>query len=260
MHSLISQFLDFKRALDVLQRDPRSPDEQAYAQAANELPVFKKAVLAAKHKKSAPPQVQEQLVVLAAHAAAGQMLKHETLGPKAQAVIDAFIKSGEAADEARTLITQMMLEEAFGFGEDVDHFDADFMSESLDSMVALAATSQDTVDDLIEVFAKADAVTKPQRIAVADAILKSHWENGPFLFSADATDDALQELLTAETEESHKSILALAEEFLQLLATRNYIGKERLKRLLFVVRNIEFYSDGDDEEFGDEDNENENES
>jgi hypothetical protein len=239
MHPLIFRFIDLKNAVEALEGSAVSPDEKALQNAGEALPNSKSMVLSAKGKKSAPPAVQEHLIVLASHAAGLRLLEHETLGLKAHAVLKALIKEGATAEDAHAILAQTALEEAFGYSTDIDSFDAEFVAETLETWLNLAGVTQETVDALIESFVKNEKQDQPQRLAVAETLLASAWAQGPASLNPESLDEALDSLLAGETSGSFPKILVLVEQFLKHLNNHKLLGKERLSRLVSIARSAQ---------------------
>ncbi len=240
MHPLIARFLDLPVAVSALERADQavalSADEQALAEAAAAHPKSKAAVLKAKGKTQVSPESQQHLILLTIEAATALVTGDAMLGPKVSSAKEALKAEGADEEEAYQLIAQSVLEEAFGFAEDPGHFDAAFLSETLDGLVPLAAVNSDVVDAWLEKFSKQAGPQQALRLTVAETLLDAAWSEGPQPISAEHVDDALEALATSIASSEFVKAGEALTAFLQYLALQKIIGPMRLERLTHLVR------------------------
>lgn len=240
MHPVIARFLDLSAAVTALEKKEQAAsldaDEAAFAAAAEKEPRARAALLKSKGKKSASPETQQQLIVLATRAAAARVADDAALGPKVKAAVAALVAEGATDEEAQALVAQCVLEEAFGYAEDPDHFDAPYLGETLDSLVPLAKLDGDTVDEWLEAFAKEDAAQKALRLSVAETLLEAAWSEGPQPISPEHLDDAIEHVADAVAESEFEKATETLALFIGFLAGKGVVGKERAARLTHILR------------------------
>lgn len=259
MHPVIARFLDPAAASSTLDKaargDALDDDEAALAAVGNEYPELAEAVRAAAGRKSPPATTQQHLIVLATRAATRRLLADTTLGPRVQDTLAALEPYGTRED-AMALVSQAVLEEAFGFAEHPDRFDAAFLEETLASLAHLAALERDVVDDWIDAFVKASADERPLRTRVAEALLEAAWSDGPEPINPEHLDDALDTLAESLTFEEVPHAAEVLADWLALLGRKQVVGPLRLARLKDILRSAatsgEWAAD-DDEDAEDED-------
>ncbi|MBL9039358.1 MAG: hypothetical protein JNG84_12645, partial [Archangium sp.] len=183
MHPLIARYLNAPALIEVLEKADQavalSPDEAAMAAAATAHPSSKAAVLKSKGRETLSNDAQQHMLRIIVDAALRRVSADHELGPKVRAATAALTKEGASEEEAHHLLLQAVLDEAFGWAEDPTSFDARFLGETLDGLVALAAVTSDSVDDCMEAFAKAGGENRALRYTVAEALMESAWGEGP---------------------------------------------------------------------------------
>ncbi len=240
MHPTIARFLDLSTAVATLEKleseTTLDADESALITAAAAHPGSRKAVLASKGKKKPSPEAEQHLILLATRAAARRLAVDPRLGPRIDTARAALEKAGASAEEADGLITQTVLEEAFGYAEDPDTFDADFLAETLESLPHLAVVDQETIDAWLEDFARAgDDGQRALRLKVAEEVLQAAWSDGPQPITPEHIDEALEELGDSVAASEFALAARTVEQLLAFLLTRHVIGRERLGRLSHLV-------------------------
>lgn len=235
MHPLMKRFLDVAKVIEVLEA-PADDDARALVKA---LSADGKLVqhLQASAGKPASNELQQRVIVAATRAAAERLSADARLHAKAKAGIEAVVAAGGTEDEGRSLVQQAVLDEAFGWVDDPEEFDADFLAETLDSIVPLAAVDADAVEAWVDDFVKrADAPRRPMRLAAAEALLEAAWGDGPLPIAAEHVDDAMETLAhSVASAELERAGQALAE-FLAFLGEKHLLGPTRLSRLTDVAR------------------------
>ncbi len=240
MHSLIARFLDLPKAVAALEKADQAvaltPEEAALAESAKAHPLSKAAVLKAKGKAQVSPESQQHLILLTIEAATAMISHDERLGPKVAAANEALRAEGAEADEAHQLVAQAVLEEAFGYAEDPSNFDADFLAETLETLIPISKMSSDLVDEWLEKFSKLGGDQRSLRFRVAETLVDAAWSEGPQPVSPEHVDDTLEALTsTVASSEYAKAGEALIA-FIAFLATQKIVGPQRLERLSHLVR------------------------
>ena len=263
MHPLIARFIDLPAALLALEKESADTtldtDEAALIAAAVAFPRARASVLKARGAKSPSSEAQQQLIVLATRAAAIRISIDPVLGPRVTSAKAALEAEGATASEADDLIAQAVLEEAFGYAEDPEVFDADYLAETLDSLVHLAKVTQDKLDDWLEAFARGgSAGDRALRLKVAEVLLESAWSEGPQPITPEHLDDAIEQLADTVAESEFTRAAQTLSLFLGFLAQQHLVGAQRKTRLEQVLtsataRGAE--SEDDDAEAGEDDDE-----
>lgn len=236
MHPLIARFLDLPAALSTLDKLENEAtldsDESAFINAASANPKARAAILKARDAKSPSQDAQQQLIVLGVWAATSRISLDPHLGPRITTAKAALQKEGATSEEADALIAQAVLEEAFGYAEDPEEFDAEFLAETFDSLTYLAALTQETVDGWLEAFAKkAAAGDRPLALKVAETLLESAWGEGPQPITPEHLDDAIDHLSQSVASSEFPKALTLVTALIGFLAEQRVIGPERKQRL-----------------------------
>lgn len=240
MHPLIARSLDLAAALRTLERsdagEALAPDEAAFARAAAAHPKARAALLRARGAKKASPEAQQHLIVIATRAATLRLVEDPALGPPMARARAALEAEGATAAEVDDLLAQAVLEEAFGYAEDPDHFDADFLGETFATLANLARVTQDTVDDLLEAFARqGEASERALRLTVAEHLLEAAWSEGPQPITPEHVDDAVEQLAATVAAAEFARAGAALRAFLVQLAAQGVVGPQRAARLAQVL-------------------------
>lgn len=241
MHPLIARFIDLPAAVLALEKaDQESTldsEEAALIAAATAFPKARAAVLKARGAKSPSSEAQQQLIVLATRAATLRIQVDPMLGPRITSAKAALQGEGAAETEADDLIAQAVLEEAFGYAEDPEVFDAAYLAETLDSLAYLARVTQETIDDWLEKFARAGATgDRALRLKVAEVLLESAWSEGPQPITPEHLDDAVEQLADTVAESEFTKAAEALKQFLGFLAEQHVVGTERKARLEQVLK------------------------
>lgn len=257
MHPVIARFLDLAAAENALEKsrqdDTLDADEAALVQVAAELPELAEALTEARGKKVVSPTTQQQLIVLATRAATLRLTQDPSMGPRITSAIAALESQGASRDEAEQLVSQAVLEEAFGFAEDPDRFDLEFLGETIDSLSHLGALNQDLVDEWLDVFTKAGkGEQRPFRTKVAETLLEAAWGEGPQPINPEHLDDALDHLADELAEGELPKAAGIMGELLGFLSGKHIVGPLRLARLTDILESAaasgELSGGGEDDE------------
>jgi hypothetical protein len=258
MHPLIARNLDLAKLIDTIERIGQAvaldPDEAALAAELAREPKLKADLLKAKGRSQAPGALQQRAIVLGVKAATTRLLDDPALGPRAKAALAALEAEGASAVEARALVSEVLLDEAFGYAEDPGEFDAAYVGETLDSLVPLAKVNADLVDDWLERWAKRGAPgEQAMRLAVGQALLDVAWAEGPAPIAPEHLDDTLEHLSqTVASSELGKAALAVRG-FVEFLAEQGIVGAERARRLGQLATSASLAPADSDEEEPEED-------
>jgi hypothetical protein len=260
MHPLIAKFLDLSTAVATLEK-PESAldaDETAWRNEVKNDPKARDAIVRS-GGKSANPKLQQQAIVVAVRAATARLLEDPALGPQAKEAMRALELEGASPDEARGLVAEVLLEEAFGYAEDPAHFDAAYVSETLQTLKVIAKVNADVVDDWLERWSKAGkGGDTPMRVSVAETLLDAAWSEGPQPIGPEHLDDTLEAMADAVAQSEFPQALEVLAGFLTFLASEKIIGPARLARLTAILSSAahsgETADDGeeDDDEEDDE--------
>jgi hypothetical protein len=236
MHPLIARFLSLEAARETLQKEkagePLSPEEQLFTATAAAHPQQRAEVLGVSGRKLAS-DAQASLVLLAAHSAARSIAQEPRLAEATAKAREALTGEGASEEETEAFIASILLEEAFGYEEEVDTFDADYVAEALGEVPALAALTREGVDALLLKFAQKGA-TETERTArshIAKSLFDIAWSEGPAPINPEHMDTLVEAEISGESEELQEARLRATVELLQLLSQQGLIGPLRLTRL-----------------------------
>ena len=241
MHPLIARFIDLPAALLALEKEETEStldaEEAALASAAASFPIARAAVLKSRGAKTPSSEAQQQLIVLATRAATLRLSIDPMLGPRVTSAKAALQKEGASEPEADDLIAQAVLEEAFGYAEDLEVFDAEFLAETLDSLAYLAQVTQEKVDEWLETFARGGPVgDRALRLKVAEVLLESAWSEGPQPITPEHLDDAIEQLADTVADTEFTRAAQTLTEFLGFLTQQRVVGSDRQRRLDQVLK------------------------
>lgn len=260
MHPLIARFIDLPAALMALEKAQTEStldgEEAALVTAAAAFPKARAAILKARGAKTPSSDAQQHLIVLATRAATLRISVDPMLGPHVTLAKAALQKEGASEPEADDLIAQAVLEEAFGYAEDPEVFDAEFLAETLESLAYLAQVTQDTVDEWLETFARnGPPGDRALRLKVAEVLLESAWSEGPQPITPEHLDDAIEQLADTVADTEFTRAAQTLTEFLAFLAQQHVVGSMRKSRLEQVLKSATARGaeSEDDEEPSDED-------
>ncbi|MDQ3266501.1 MAG: hypothetical protein M3Y59_23090 [Myxococcota bacterium] len=236
MHPLVSKFLSPQAALDVLDRRAREesldPDESAFLGAAERFPDYREALVASRGRKTAPPEVQQLLLVVAASAVTSTLEEDPRLGAATRAARLALGGQGATREEVDALLTTAVLEEALTSEDSPDIFEIDFFQETLESLAHLAEVNEARVTRLLD---RVDPTAGTPRRAAAGMLLETAWGDGPQPITVEHLQDvraALQELQGAPLKDALGGVEAMIAE----LAADGLVGPVRRERLEKALR------------------------
>lgn len=261
MHPLIARFLDLPAAITALEKEETEStldsEESAFLAAANAFPRARAAILKARGAKNPSSEAQQQLIILATRAATSRISVDPMLGPRVTSAKAALESEGASSAEADDLIAQAVLEEAFGYAEDPELFDAPYLAETLDSLAYLARVTQETLDEWLETFARDGAAgDRALRLKVAEVLLESAWSEGPQPITPEHLDEAVEQLADTVADTEFDKAAQTLGSFLGFLSTQHVVGalrKSRLQQVLDSATSGGAESEDDDPSAGDED-------
>ena len=236
MHPLIARFLNLDAARETLRKEkagePLDAEEQLFTAAAAKHPQQRAEVLGVSGRKLAS-DAQASLVLLAAHSAAHAIGQDAKLASATAKAREALISEGASEEETDAFISSILLEEGFGYDEEIDTFDAAFVEEALGEIPALASLTREGVDALMLKFSQKGAteLERTARAHIAKRLFDIAWSEGPTPINAEHMDVLVESDSAGEVEELQEARLRATVELLQLLAQQGLIGPMRLSRL-----------------------------
>ncbi len=236
MHPLIARFLSLEAARETFRKDKAGEaldaEEQLFIATAAARPQQRAEVLGVTGRILAS-DAQASLILLAAHTAARAIAQDARLSPATAKAREALTSEGASEDETDAFIASILLEEAFGYEEEVDSFDADFVEEALNEVPALAALTREGVDALIMKFSQKGAteVERTQRAHISKRFFDIAWSEGPAPINPEHMDTLVESEIREESEEIQEARLRATVELLQMLSQQGIIGPLRLSRL-----------------------------
>lgn len=236
MHPLIARFLDLEAARETLRKEkagePLSPEEQLFVATAAAHPQQRSELLGVSGRKLSS-DVQASLVLLAAHAATRALAQDPRLGPATAKAREALTGEGASEEETEAFIASILLEEGFGYEEEIDTFDSAYVEEALGEVPALAALTRESVDALLLRFSQqgASESERTERAHMAKALFDVAWSEGPAPITPEHMEALLEAEVSEQSEEVQERRLRALVELLQVLSREGLIGPLRLSRL-----------------------------
>lgn len=228
MHPLLLKFLtpDAARAVALKAEGTLDADQQAFADALQRFPDYAEALRNSKGR-TASPELQQMLLLVGSSAAVHQLQSHPRLGEplrKARAALEA---QGGSAEQCDFVLSVILLEEALASEESPETFDEAFVAETLDTVPALAALTEETVGELLD---EADAQEGAPGRAAAALLLQAAWEDGPQPVTVEHLEEATQGLGELPKRQRSEALRGL-EAAIAALSGRGLIGPRRRGRL-----------------------------
>ncbi|MFL5346434.1 MAG: hypothetical protein ACJ8AT_16730 [Hyalangium sp.] len=236
MHPLIARFLSLEAARETFRKEkagePLDSEEQLFTAAAAAHPQQRAEVLGVTGRKLAS-DVQASLVLLATHTAARAIAQDPKLSSVTAKAREALTSEGASEEESEAFIAAILLEEAFGYEEEIDTFDASFVEEALHEVPALAALTREGVDAMMLKFSQKGATDaeRTARAHIAKSLFDIAWSEGPAPINPEHMDTLVESEIADQSEEIQEARLRATVELLQLLSQQGLIGPMRLTRL-----------------------------
>jgi hypothetical protein len=236
MHPVLARYLTADIARETLRKqqagEDLTPEEQSFADAAAAHPKHQSVMLGVGGRVLSS-DAQASLVLLAAHAAARALREDPELAEPTRKAREALAEEGASEDEADAFIASILLEEAFGYEQEVDTFDREYVKEALGEVPALAALTKEAVDALFLAFVKGagnDAERKV-REGMARALFDIAWSEGPAPINPEHMEALLDAEVVDRPEEEQEAKVHATAQLLQALAKEGLVGPLRLSRL-----------------------------
>jgi hypothetical protein len=236
MHPLIARFLSLEAARETFRKEkagePLDSEEQLFAAAAAAHPQQRAEVLGVTGRKLASDS-QASLVLLATHTAARAIAQDPQLSSATAKAREALSSEGASEEETEAFVASILLEEAFGYEEEIDTFDASFVQEALSEVPALAALTREGVDAMMLKFSQKGAsdAERTARAHIAKSLFDIAWSEGPAPINPEHMDTLVEAEIAGQSEELQEARLRATVELLQLLSQQGLIGPMRLSRL-----------------------------
>ena len=143
MHPLIARYLSPDAARETLQKEkdgaPLEPEERLFAQTAAAHPDKRAALTGSATRRHPSSDAEASVIFLAAYAATRALAEDAQLGPATARARQALAAEGASEDETDAFLASILMEEAFGYEQEVEAFDATYVQETLGEVPALAA-------------------------------------------------------------------------------------------------------------------------
>ncbi len=237
MHPLIARYLSPEAARETLEKEkngePLGPEERLFAQTAAAHPDKRNELMGGKGKRHLSSDAEAAVVFLAAYAATRAIAEDPALKDATQKARESLQSEGANEDETDAFIASILLEEAFGYEEEVEAFDSAFVQEALGEVPALAALTREQVDALILGFEKGarDDTERNVRAHISRALVNIAWGEGPTPINPEHMEGLYESEIASKPEAEMEASLRATVDFLQVLAKEGLIGTQRLSRL-----------------------------
>ena len=245
MHPILARYLSVDAAADVLRREDNGEvlraEERPLAEAARAFPEHRAELLGARAGRREPAtepgaEAQQAVVVLAAHAALRALADDEVLKGPLQAAREVLRQEGAGPAESDRLLASLLLEEAFGYEDDPDRFDRDFVRSSLEEIPELARLTRARVTELVRTFCEqAEPGWAAAHELAARSLLDAAWTEGPQAINPEHVTEALESLTarlpTSERGRAAESLRRMVEH----LRGQRLVSGERARRLIAVL-------------------------
>ncbi|MFY0565334.1 hypothetical protein ACN28E_16015 [Archangium lansingense] len=237
MHPLIARYLSPEAARETLEKEkngePLEPEERLFAQTAAAHPDKRNELVGGKGKRHLSSDAEAAVVFLAAYAATRAIAEDPALKDATQQARKSLESEGASEDETDAFIASILLEEAFGYEEEVESFDSSYVQETLGEVPALAALTREQVDALILGFEKGakDDSERTVRAHISRALVNIAWGEGPTPINPEHMEALYESEIADKPEAEMEAGLRATVDFLQVLAKEGLIGTQRLSRL-----------------------------
>jgi hypothetical protein len=237
MHPLIARFLSPEIARETLRKhrdaEALEPEERLFADTAEAHPEHRAALLGGKSQRHLGSDAQASLIFLAAHVAARSLEQDPTLAQATAAARQALAAEGASPEETDAFLAGILLEEAFGYEEEVETFDTTYVKEALGEVPAMASLTREAVDAMIWGFAEKSSSEQERKVRqrVARALVDTAWSDGPAPINPEHLEAFYEEHIANGAEEEQETTLRATVQFLELLAREGLVGPQRLSRL-----------------------------
>jgi hypothetical protein len=228
MHPTLCRFLD----VDVLRRtlaraehgEPLDPDERALVRVAQRAPEHRRQIgkLSASRASS---ETQRATLFLALHAAAEAVREDERLKDPVEEARAVLSSAGATGEEVDGTLAAFLSEEAFGYADDGEDFDAEFFRETLATLPALLDMTSERVTALrAELLLGRSGSERGPAERAFEALLTSAWAEGPEPINPEHLAEAEDRLEDGAEKQALKDVL-------RLLERKGLLGPRRRERL-----------------------------
>jgi hypothetical protein len=237
MHPLIARYLSPEAARETLQKEkdgaPLDAEERLFAETAAAHPDKRADVLGSHGKRHLSSDAEAAVVFLAAYAATRAISQDPALSTATAQARAALKGEGASEDETDAFIASILMEEAFGYEQEVEAFDSSYVQETLGEVPTLAALTREQVDALIIGFERSarNEAERETRARISRALVNTAWDEGPTPINPEHIEAFYESELAQKPEEQLEAGLHATVEFLQVLAKEGLIGPQRLSRL-----------------------------
>jgi hypothetical protein len=237
MHPLIARYLSPDAARETLQKEkdgaPLSDEERLFVQTAAAHPEQRGLLLGSTGKRHASSDVEASVLFLAAHTAARSLAEDPVLAAATRQAREALQREGASEPETDAFLASILMEEAFGYEEELETFDTTFIQEALGEVPALAALSREQVDAYLVGFERGgkSEAERTVRARISRALINTAWDEGPTPINPEHIEALYEAEIADKPEGEMEASLRAAVDFLQLLAREGLIGPQRLSRL-----------------------------
>lgn len=241
MHPLFARFLTYESAHDVLSRAQRQEqlegDDALYAGTAAEFPDAREALLNTPPDQADDEEMEQLLVLLGAHATRKALELDPEAGPALTRAREALKQEGAADEQADEMFATLLLEEAFGYDDEADQFDREFVLASLGEIPALAALTTERVGELRAAFASSGS-NRAVREKVIEALFEAAWGEGPSPINPEHVQSAWDKLSRGQKKPARRERKELLSAVLSQLTKEGLVSGLREKRLNEILERI----------------------
>lgn len=237
MHPLIARYLSPDAARETLQKEKDgaelTPEERLFVQTAAEHPEQRATLLGTSGRRHLSSDAEAAVVFLAAYAATRALSQDAALSAATARAREALKAEGASDTETDAFLASILMEEAFGYEQELESFDTTYVQETLGEVPALAALTREQVDALLIGFERGgrDEAERTTRARLARALVNGAWDEGPTPINPEHIEAFYEAELEGKPEAELEAGLRATVEFLQVLAREGLVGPQRLSRL-----------------------------
>lgn len=237
MHPLIARYLSPDAARETLQKEKDgaelSPEERLFVQTAADHPEQRATLLGTSGRRPISSDAEAAVIFLATYAATRAIAQDPTLSPSTARAREALRGEGASDTETEAFLASILMEEAFGYEQEVESFDSTYVQETLGEVPALAALSREQLDALLIGFERSarDEGERNTRARLSRALVNGAWDEGPTPINPEHIEALYEAEIEGKPEAEMEAGLRATVEFLQVLAREGLVGPQRLSRL-----------------------------
>jgi hypothetical protein len=237
MHPLIARYLSPDAARETLQKEkdgaPLGAEERLFAQTAADHPEQRATLMGTSGRRHLSSDAEAAVVFLAAYAATRAIAGDPALSAATARAREALKAEGASDTETDAFLASILMEEAFGYEQEVEMFDSTYVQETLGEVPALASLTREQVDALILGFERTarDETERDIRARLSRALINGAWDEGPTPINPEHIESLYDAEIEGKPEAEMEAGLRAIVEFLQVLAREGLVGPQRLSRL-----------------------------